>query len=218
MLQHWDGHLEPDRVGATIFEIFFSHWTKIVVQERFEGDTATLLAGGAVSLAALLLSDDWAGWFAPGRREAAILETMNATLAWLTETLGPDMMQWSWGRLHTIPLRHYLSGRGDLAHLLDHGGLPIKGDSYTVCNTGMGANYEARSGPGYRLIADLNTSPPGLWAIDGQSQSGHPGSPHYANQLSEWINGRYHYLPLDRGEATQLAVHVLELAPGAPGA
>lgn len=216
-LQRWDGHVEPDRVGATIFEIFFANWTKTVVRERFEGDTAALLSGGAVSLAALLLTEDRAGWFAPGRRETAVRETMNATLAWLTERLGPDPAQWTWGRLHTIPLRHYLSGRGDLAQLLDHGGLPIKGDSYTVCNTGIGADYEARSGAGYRLIADLNTAPPGLWAIDGQSQSGHPGSSHYADQLNEWINGRYHYLPLDRAAAKKATVNVLELvAPVGP--
>src|SRR5947207_9233901 len=85
VLQHWDGHVEPDRVGATIFEIFFANWTKTVVREHFEGDTAALLSGGAVSLAALLLTEDRAGWFAPGRRETAIRETMNASLAWLTE-------------------------------------------------------------------------------------------------------------------------------------
>jgi penicillin amidase len=213
ILQHWDGQVEPDRVGATIFEIFFAHWTKTVTRERFEGETAALLAGGAVSLAALLLTENQAGWFAPGRREAAIVETMNSALAWLSERLGSDPSQWTWGRLHTIPLRHYLSGRGDLSQLLDHGGLPIKGDAYTVCNTGMGADYEARSGAGYRLIADLNTSPPGLWAIDGQSQSGHPGSPHYANQLTEWINGGYHYLTLTRSPTPAKALQVQILEP-----
>ena len=70
----------------------------------------------------------------------------------------------------------------------------------------MGANY--------RLISDLSTDPPGLWAVDAQGQSGHPGSPHYGDQLTEWLNGRYHYLPLDGAAAAQEAVSTLTLTPG----
>jgi penicillin amidase len=69
----------------------------------------------------------------------------------------------------------------------------------------MGANY--------RLIADLASSPPGLWAVDAQGQSGHPGSPHYGDQLTDWIAARYHWLPLDRAEAAKTSVATLRLEP-----
>jgi penicillin amidase len=69
----------------------------------------------------------------------------------------------------------------------------------------MGANY--------RLIAELASEPPGLWAVDAQGQSGHPGSAHYGDQLGEWIAGRYHYLPLDRDEVARTVRHTLRLAP-----
>src|SRR5262249_22673906 len=159
------------------------HWVRLVAVERFPKEVAPLLTGGCSGLAAALLAgEDRAGWFAAGRREAAIHEAMTATLERLTERLGPDFTQWTWGRGHVLPFRHYLSGRGDLDQLLDHGGAPVQGNAHTVCNTGLGSQYEARAGAGYRLIADLSTSPPGLWAVDGQSQSGHPGSAHYADQ------------------------------------
>lgn len=211
-LKQWDCCMEPDRVGATLFDVFFGHWTQRVARERFEPEMAALLAGGGSGLAAALLAEgSIAGWFPEGKREPAILEALTGALAWLGQQLGPDMAQWQWGRLHTIPLRHVLSGRGDLAQLLDHGGLPVKGDAMTVCNASMGAHYEARAGAGYRLIADLGTSPPGLWAVDGQSQSGHPGSPHYADQLPDWLAGRYHCLPLESHEEKQgVATLVLE--------
>jgi penicillin amidase len=123
------------------------------------------------------------------------------------------MSQWTWGSLHTIPLRHVLSGRGDLASMLDHGGVPVKGDAGTVCNTGLGGSYEARAGANYRMIADMTMSPPGLWAVDCESSSGHPGSPHYGDQLCDWIEGRYHWLPLDRDEASKAAVVRMTLNP-----
>jgi penicillin amidase len=116
----------------------------------------------------------------------------------LAERLGPDPATWTWGRLHVLRLCHPLSGRGDLGELLDQPGVPVRGDSWTVCNTGLGAAFDARSGAGYRLIADLSSSPPVLRAVDGQSQSGNPGSPHYGDQLADWLEGRYHVLSLDR--------------------
>jgi penicillin amidase len=214
-LESWDCRMEPDRVGATIWEIFFAHWTRAVVHDRFDGEVASLLTGGASGLAAALLERDAAGWFGPGARTKTIHAAFGGALDWIQNRLGPDVAGWQWGKIHTLPLRHYLSGRGDLAQLLDHGGIPVKGNSHTVCNTGLGAQFEARSGPGYRLIADLNTSPPGLWAVDGQSESGHPGSPHYRDQLDDWIGGRYHYLPLDAGEVAKHTVTTRNLEPDA---
>jgi penicillin amidase len=214
-LASWDGRMEVDRVGASLFDVFFAHWARAVARERFEGEVAALLTDGVSGLAAALLGEDRAGWFRAGNRERAILAAMDSALDRLSDRLGPDMGQWAWGRLHTLPLRHVLSGRGDLGALLDRGGLPVKGDTVTVCNTGTKAAFEARTGAGYRLIADLATAPPGLWAVDGQSQSGHPGSPHYGDQFQGWLDGRYHYLPLDRGEASRAAVARLTLEPDA---
>ncbi|HEY7309301.1 MAG TPA: penicillin acylase family protein [Gemmataceae bacterium] len=211
-LEQWDCRLEVDRGGATLFDVFFAGWTKAVVRQRFEGATAELLADGAAGLAAALLREDSAGWFPAGAREPAILDAM-AALDALTERLGPDMGQWTWGRLHTLPLRHFLSGRGDLGVLLDHGDAAIKGDYTTVCNACPDARFQARTGAGYRLIAELSASASGLWAVDVQSQSGHPGSPHYSDQLSDWIEGHYHYLPLDRAEVERGAVSTLRLDP-----
>jgi penicillin amidase len=212
-LGNWDCYMEVNRVGATLFEVFFRHWTEAVVRERYTGDTAGLLAGGANGLAAALLVADEVGWFAPGRRDAVLAGAMETALDWLTAQLGPDMTLWTWGKLHVIPLRHVLSGRGVLGQFLDHGGLPVKGHAFTVCNTGSGSHFEARLGAGYRLIADLNTTPPTLWAVDGQSQSGHPGSPHYRDQLDGWLNGEYHELLLDRVTGSRLDRSQLTLEP-----
>ena len=213
-LAEWDCRMETDRVGATIFEVFFGHWSARVAAERFPHDTAAFVAGAVAGLATALLTADEAGWFANGRREAAIAGAMTAALDELTERLGPDMTAWRWGRLHRIHLRHVLTQRGDLGALLDRGGLPVRGNGTTVCNTGFDPNWGAAMGANYRMIADLGTEPPGLWAVDAQGQSGHPGSPHYCDQLAEWLAGRYHFLPLDRSAAAGHAVSTLRLVPG----
>jgi penicillin amidase len=132
-------------------------------------------------------------------------------LDFLTQRLGPDLAQWHWGRLHRMPLKHVLSDRGDLAQLLDHGNVPVKGDTNTVCNTGTGVDWQAVSGAGYRLVADLSTS--GLWAIDASSQSGQPGTEHYSDQLDAWTTGEYQLLPLDPEAVAKIATQRLTIMP-----
>ncbi len=217
-LEAWDGRLEVDRVGAAIFEVFFPRFCRAVADERFPADQAELVAGAIAGLGTELLGEDKLGWFTRRSRDAALLGAFEATLGELTQRLGPDMATWTWGRLHQIRLQHVLSARGELGALLDRGGLPVKGDGTTVCNTGYDPNYLAPMGANYRLIAELASVPPGLWAVDAQGQSGHPGSPHYGDQLAEWIAARYHHLSLDRAEVTRTIRHTLSLGtPEADG-
>jgi penicillin amidase len=210
-LERWDGRMEVDRVGAALFEVFFPRFCRAIIDERFPPDQAELVAGAIAGLATALLAEDKLGWFARRSREAALLGAFEATLAELTQRLGPDMASWTWGRLHQIRLVHVLSGLGELGSLLDRGGFPVRGNGVTVCNTGYDPNYLAPMGANYRLIAELAADPPGLWAVDAQGQSGHPGSPHYGNQLAEWIAARYHWLSLDRAEAAKVSVATLRL-------
>lgn len=203
ILQSWDYRMEPDQVGAALFEIFFRQWSQTVAATRFEAATAALMVDVIGGLALTLLTADEVGWFAVGDREKQIVGAFRAALAELTTRLGADMLQWTWGRLHKITLHHPLATRGDLATLLDRGGHALRGNAYTVCNTGSDPNYEANTGASYRLIADLSSSPPVLWGMDTAGQSGHPGSAHYCGQLTAWLTGEYHPLPLQRTDITE---------------
>jgi penicillin G amidase len=199
-LKRWDLLVDPDRVGATLFNVFFARWAQTVAAARFGGETAELLATGIDGLASALLAEDAVGWFHDDQREAAILLTFEAALDDLSKRLGPDMAAWTWGRLHILTLHHVLSPVGDLGHLFDRGGVGVGGDFTTVGNTGLGLGYEAKTGAGYRMIAELARDKPGLWSIDAQSHSGHPGSPHHDDQLAQWLAGRYHWIPMGRLE------------------
>jgi penicillin amidase len=211
--------MEPDRVAASIFNAFYARWCQRVAEERFAGEAATFVAGAIGGLAGELLSGDSSGWFAGGSatssdpRTTAILEVFLDTLQFLTEKFGRELLDWSWGRLHTLEQKHFLSGRGDLGLLLDRGGVSVRGDFLTVCNTGQSPEFTAPSGAGYRLVVDLADPHAGLWAIDAGSESGHPGSPHYDDQLPEWRAARYHYVALKREGMPLTAVAIFNIHP-----
>lgn len=210
-LRSWDGRVEAELVAPTLFNVFFTFWSKSVAETQFAGVTAELLAKQVEGAASRLLADDPHGWFATGDRATRIREVFATTLAFLSDRFGPEMSAWQWGRLHQMPLKHVLSHRGDLAQLLNHGGGGVKGDMITVCNTGSGPNWIANTGAGYRLIADLSTDV--LLAVDCQSQSGNPGTPHFSDQLDAWTSGEYHTLPLKRAAVAEIAVQRLQLCP-----
>ncbi len=210
-LQDWDGRVEANLVAPLLFNAFFTHWSKAVADARFDGPTAELLARQAEGIASRLLGDDPDGWFPPGRRDPTLRRAFADTLDDLSRRLGPIMDDWQWGRLHHLPLKHVLASRGDLGVLLNHGGGPVKGDMNTVCNTGSGPDWLATTGATYRMIADLSRN--SLWAVDSQSQSGNPGSPHYADRFHAWSNGEYHELSLEPSEVSRIAVERLVLRP-----
>ncbi|MBL8849611.1 MAG: penicillin acylase family protein [Planctomycetaceae bacterium] len=195
MFAAWDGRMDAALAAPAIFHVFFSRWSRRVVDERLPAAAAELSAPAIGGLATAMLAGDEVGWF-KSSRSTALIDTMRATLDWLAGRLGPDMDTWTWGRLHVLTQRHFLSGVGELGLLLDRSGVGVSGDGFTVCNTGSEDDCLAALGAGYRMVADLSDPDGVLHAIDAGSESGIPGSPHFADQVADWLSGRYHTLTL----------------------
>lgn len=195
LLRGWNYRIAADSPAALIFNAFFTHWVRTVCRERLPAEQAMFATATAVGIAARLIGQDEAGWFQRDRL-AAMRESFRAALAEMTDRLGPDMAGWSWGRLHVLTQPHFLSQRGELGQLLDLSGKPCGGDGATVCNGSFDAGYAAIHGAGYRMVADLADLECGLWASEVAGASGHPGSPHYADQIDPWSLGELHYIPL----------------------
>lgn len=193
LLKAWDFRVAVDSAAAAVFNVFFARWCKSVARERLPAATADFGSALAGGVAARLLAGDRHGWFQSDRR-TAIRDTFAAALDELTTKLGADMSTWSWGRVHPLVQKHFLSGRGDLGLLLDRSGLPCPGDGTTVCSGTPDATHAAWLGASYRMVADLGEPGARLRAVDVAGASGHPGSPHYDDQLQPWADGELHDL------------------------
>ena len=148
VLSEWNGRMDVDEVGASIFEFFFAEFTTAVAAERFD-DEAVPLVAGAISGYAVRLLDNAEFGNSPPRNETIVTSMLRSVDA-LTERLGSDMSEWRWGRIHKIALNHLLSDRGDLSDLLGRGGQPVGGNGITVSNTGFDPNYLASIGANWR--------------------------------------------------------------------
>jgi penicillin amidase len=197
LLCEWNFEAAIDSAAASVAYLFHYHWLRAVLRERLPADQVELNVPFASGMAARLLSGDPLGWFQSSNREQAVRDALRAAIAELMSRFGPDPAGWTWGRMHTLTQKHVLSGRGDLGTLLDRSGRPVAGDGWTVFNaTSDPSSHTAISGAGYRMIADLADPRGTLWAIEVAGASGHPGSPHYDDEIEPWLAGSYREFPL----------------------
>jgi penicillin amidase len=217
LLRRWDYRFSLDSVAASIFQVFWLRWTRRVAAARFPAHLAGLAAGGANFVAHSLLTDgDRRGWFDGRSVQDEARQALEEALDWLEQRLGPDMSRWTWGELHPITLRHPLSSRSpELAAVLDIGPAPCPGSTGCLNQNGFAERerLETVSGPHYRFLADM-AEPDRAWGVNTAGNSGHPASPHYADQFQDWLAGRHHPLLMDRDDILAEAEGVLILAPG----
>lgn len=119
---------------------------------------------------ALLRGADWATLMAAALDEAAAAPAT------------------SWGEAHKPAFSHPLSAQFPAAApVLDPPALPIGGDGDTVWANGIVAPMGSRAiyGALSRYVFDVGDWENSRWSVF-LGASGHPGSPHYANQHAAW--------------------------------
>jgi penicillin amidase len=199
----WDGQMDKGSVAATIYAVFRERLMRDLMTPILGPLTKEAFAGtprGAVAhmarikarLADLIRRGDRT-LLPPGAEWPAMLaRALSRAVAELTRDLGPDMSMWEWGRLHGTLPRHTLSAsHPEMAALLDPPAVPMGGDGDTV----MAASFIAGGGYGLtstsvaRYVFDLADWEQSQWVVP-LGASGHPGSPHYADQVQAWAEGR----------------------------
>jgi penicillin amidase len=203
LLRGWDGTMDRDSAAAAVYAVFRERLVRDLMAPLLGPLAAEAFAGaprGAVGPVARVKSRH-AEWIRgddrtllpPGRDWAtAMSRALGATVAELRERLGPDPTAWRWGRLHTTEPRHPLSlVRPELGQWLDPPRVAVGGDGDTVQNAGFlaTAGYGVSATSVARYVFDLAEWEQSRWVIP-LGVSGHPGSPHYADQIVPWAEGR----------------------------
>ena len=94
------------------------------------------------------------------------------------------------------------------------GPFPVSGDMFTPLNTGFGGglDFRAETIPVYRHIVDLADVRRSVFVLP-PGQSGHVASPHYADQVDDFLNLRYRPLLWDAADIEANAEGRLTLSP-----
>jgi penicillin amidase len=100
----------------------------------------------------------------------------------LQTEFGQDLNAWNYGRYHTVSAQHLL-------HLPDWGldAMPRDGEDHTL---NVAGGRQVAHGPSMRLVVEMG-DPIRAYSVNFGGQSGHPGAPHYQDQIDEWLEGIY---------------------------
>ena len=204
VLINWDGRVDRDQVAPTIHTEVRKQMILHVVEELFGEAAAEVLSGaaGADSVLretvlalhqAMERNDPCALPVSVGDWSSLVVPALEKAVDALAAELGEEISTWTWGRLHRTRPRHPLSDAYPrCAEWLDPPSLTVHGDSdtplagsfppkgpFTV--TGLSVN---------RYIHDPSDWSRSLWIVP-LGASGHPGSPHYADQARKWADLEY---------------------------
>ena len=199
ILIEWNGVMDSDSTAATIYSAFRLKLHDRVFQNLF-GSLAgeALIAGGrgaprhVSQLASNLVTD------ADFRNESLLPEgetwesivpkAFSDGILWLIDILGEDVSSWEWGRVHhTNPVHPLSEYHPDLSKKLDPPSVAMGGDGDTPqAGSFAHTNPFVMTGMSVaRYVFDASNWDNSRWIVPLGS-SGHPGSPHYADQLDIW--------------------------------
>lgn len=135
----------------------------------------------------------------PRADRATLLGALDDALAELERALGPDPATWSWGALHRLTLAHPLAQIPGLEPLFTAASVPVGGDEQTVSQTGIDGTrgYAAAVVASWRAVFDLAHPDRSVGTL-AAGNSGNPASPHWNDQLADYLAGRGHRLRFGR--------------------
>ncbi|PYI80469.1 MAG: hypothetical protein DME26_21615 [Verrucomicrobia bacterium] len=215
VLANWDGAVTKDSAATALFEIWWPKIGPAIFKPHVPTNAWPTLANhlSAVKIIDVLEqpSARWFGVDARAGRDAVLFKTLDDAVSEAQTKLGRDPANWRWDALHTASFPHTLSTDDARRTLFDLGPVERDGDIFTVNMTG-GEDFKQSNGASYREILDLADWDRSV-AINVPGQSGQPTSPHYADLLPLWKEGRYFPLFFSRQKIEEVSKEKLSLVP-----
>lgn len=201
MLESWDHDLKEDSSAAAIYGACSRELNKQLAQAAF-GSLAGGVTGesgdaGAEDQLRRQLKPDFVRRLGDGSLGEApygfdtdelVSNAFKAGVDYLVARLGDDPSKWRWGDLHKTGHVHPLSGAfPEASGQLNPPKVETSGDGDVPFASGSPtpSEFAIKTGPINRYIHDPSNWSNGRWIVPLGS-SGHPASPHFADQQKMW--------------------------------
>ncbi|MGM0529899.1 MAG: penicillin acylase family protein [Bacteroidota bacterium] len=206
LLDNWDGDYSKNSAAAAIFEQFYITFVKNLIKDELGEDLYKEYIRSKI-LVRNLMKNIW------NNQDSQWCDDVNTTdikesfgqivqksfkesISTLTEEFGGSPVDWEWGEIHQLALKHPVGGEVpvlDLLFNMNRGPFETGGSFHTVCvysypftdvfNTNHGASHRH-----VYSTADWDRSR----TVIPTGTSGIPASPHYCDQTSTYINREYY--------------------------
>ena len=228
LLRVWDGVSRADSAGAAYFSAVWSNLLELVFWDELPASARPSGGDRWLQVIANLLERPDDRWWddrttvglVEGRDEILFRALTSARLELAVE-IGKDAAGWEWGKLHlAAPEHRVLGGEGVpslVRRMVNPEPIGVGGGSAVVNAMAWDAgtdSYRVTAGPSMRMVVDLADLDASTW-VNLTGTSGHPGSPHYDDQLDDWAEGRTFPWPFTAGATQDASADRLTLRPAA---
>lgn len=184
-LRRWDGRLTATGIAGSVFQLWWRNLYLGIWNDEF-ARTPDNLTPSVERTMQLLLTDSTLHFYDDIRtpQKETLANIMIKSLARTTDSLNR--------RAKTEGLEWYKAKNTSVMHLAK-----LPAFSYTELPTGGWGNtvnaMKGNHGPSWRMVVQMGHEIEAYGVYPG-GQSGNPGSPHYADYLQHWVEGKYYRL------------------------
>ena len=215
----WDRRMNRDSAAALVFHIFMSFAVKRTIRDDLslafdaiaDSSNITVIKMGLMTLAERYPG---AAAFLQEGKAAIIAAAVADTAALLRERFGDaDPTAYNWGDLHVTNLRGAWPGMEGRQVVSDgsDGTVNVSGAALFDGDAVL-AQHASTSGAIYRMVTSFGEDGTPQAAFNyPPGNSGDPASPHFADTLSDWVDGNYGPLMFERSAIEPSATAIATL-------
>lgn len=224
MLSRWDGQLKAGSAEAMIFEQFLLRlFENIFKDELTDSLYNSWLDLYTIPWASLLREvsnphSSWADNITTSDKRETLKEIIRISFENAVEQIkkdqGEDILNWSWGKVHTLLFEHPLGQIPLMDKIFNIGPFHMGGSAMTLNRMGFSLTkpYKITWGTSGRIIIDLSDLNNTISVLP-TGQSGQPMDGHYSDQTQLFIQNLYHPNLMDTTRIAHAGWECLKMKP-----
>lgn len=191
-LMQWDGFATTDSVGATLFSMWLIELSQAIYNVENEGLPSWAKIDFDKHFVIQVLKQDRVKPYGFESAQEMKSLTFARAVTRLKETLGPDVENWHWGRMHQALFVNNIANKIPGLKQIYNRKIPMPGSRETInCMRWnvLFTPFEFKQGPSLRMLVDMAEGDALIAAPMGASEN--PFTDRFDNMLKQWVDGQY---------------------------
>lgn len=221
ILEAWKGNNDLQEVGPSIFNKWIYFYLQDTFQDELGKENFKLLLGTHIVKQLIENQSEnansvwWDNRATKNKKETQseiLTQSFKEAIAALEKQVGKEVTDWKWKSVHKVTFEHPIGKVKLFSSFFNVGPFAIDGTNEVINNQlfiyGNEAGIEVKGGPSTRRIIDFSDIE-NSWSVLPTGQSGNPMSPHYDDQTSLFVNGKFRKMKLNRKEIIATSTKVI---------
>ena len=226
ILKQWNGDHRKEQIEPSVYYHMLTHALTFAMEDELGREAYAVFrtTSEIKNMLKPFFQNDSSRWWDDRRtrevetRKHILERAAHRTVELLRKTSGPQSLDWTWQKIHTLTHAHPLSAVKPFDKIFNVGPFAVDGGSEVINNLQFALDttgyYPVTGGPALRKIVDWADPTHGV-TVSPTGQSGHVMSAFYDDQAALFAEGTFRPMYWNKADFAQTAAGVLVLQPKA---